>query len=85
MERHTDTSPEIEAVLIDGYRRMSPAEKLARVGALNRAVQQLALAGIRARHRGVSDREARLRLAALWLDRDTMMRVFGWDPEAEGY
>jgi hypothetical protein len=81
----TDTPPEIEAVLIQGYRRMSAAQKLERVCALNRTVQQMALAGIRARHGEISEREARLRLAALWLERDTMIRVFGWDPEVEGY
>ena len=85
MERLSDTSPEIEAILIDGYRRMSPTDKLARVRALNQAVQQMALAGIRARHGEISDREAQLRLGALWLGRETMVRVFGWDPEIEGY
>ena len=81
----TDTRPEIEAVPIDGYRRMTPAQKLARVCALNRSVQQMALAGIRARHGEISEREARLRLVSLWLGAETMRRVFGWDPEVEGY
>jgi hypothetical protein len=26
-----------------------------------------------------------LRLAALWLDHETMIRVFDWDPEIHGY
>jgi hypothetical protein len=33
----------------------------------------------------LSERELRLRLAALWLDRETMIDAFGWDPEVEGY
>ena len=52
---------------------------------LNRAADEMALAGIRMRHPEASDRELRLRLAALRLDRGTMVRVFGWDPEREGY
>ena len=39
-----DTDPAIKALLIEGYRRMSPSQKLERVRALTRAVQELALA-----------------------------------------
>lgn len=81
----SDTSPEVEAILLEGYRRMSPAEKLARVLDLNRAVEDLALARIRKEYGpGLSEREERLRLAALHLDRETMLRVFHWDPEVHG-
>ncbi len=80
-----DTSPQVEAMIIEGLRRMSPAEKLRRVVDLNRAVVQMARAGIRARYGDdLSEEELRLRLAALWLDRDTMIKAFGWDPEKEG-
>ncbi|HXU31293.1 MAG TPA: hypothetical protein VN851_12005 [Thermoanaerobaculia bacterium] len=65
---------------------MTPAEKLERVADLNRAVQQMALARIRAQYGpNLSEREERLRLGALWLDRETIIAVFGWDPEVEGY
>jgi hypothetical protein len=64
---------------------MTPAERMARVVSLNRALDQLARAGIRARHgEGLSEAEVRLRLAALRLDRQTMIRAFGWDPDAHG-
>jgi len=73
-------------ILLAGYRRMTPAEKLERVADLNRAVQQMALARIRAQYGpNLSEREERLRLGALWLDRETIIAVFGWDPEVEGY
>lgn len=81
-----DTPPEVEEILLERYRRMTPEEKLEQVVALNRAAQGMALARIRAQYGpGLSEREERLRLAALWLDRDTMIEVFGWDPEVEGY
>lgn len=81
----SDSSPAIEQFVIDGYRRMTPSDKLARVVALNSALEQLASAGIRARHGpDMSDRERRLRLAALRLDAPIMRDVFGWDPDVHG-
>ncbi len=82
----SDTSPDAERVLLEGYRRMSPREKLQRVVSLNRALEQLARARIRSKYgEHLSERELRLRLGALRLDRATMVRVFGWDPDVEGY
>ena len=80
-----DTSPYIQKILITGYRRMSPQQKLKRVSELTIAVQQLALVRIRKQYGALSEREQHLRLAALWLDRDIMIRVFHWDPQVEGY
>ena len=81
-----DTPPDVEALQIERYRRMSPAQKLALVGDLNLAVRQLAEARIRAQHGpDLTPRELRLRLASLHLDRETMIAAFGWDPEVEGY
>ena len=80
-----DTPPHIQKVLIAGYRNMTPREKMQRVTELNKAVQQLALARIRKQYGEISQREQRLRLAGLWLNRETMIRVFDWDPEKKGY
>jgi site-specific recombinase XerC len=80
-----DTTVEIERRQIEAWRAMSAAQKLAIVSQLSLATEELATAGIRMRHPGVSERELELRLGALRLDRDTMVRVFGWDPETEGY
>ena len=80
-----DTPPHIQKVLIAGYRRMTPREKMQRVSELNKAVQQFALARIRKQYGEISQREQRLRLAGLWLNRETMIRVFDWDPEKKGY
>ena len=80
-----DTLPHIQKILIAGYRSMTPREKMQRVTELNKAVQQLALARIRKQYGEISQREQRLRLAGLWLNRETMIRVFDWDPEKKGY
>lgn len=76
-----DTTPEVEALLIEGYRRMTPAAKLARVQALTLAVQELALLDVRRRYPEASPREQALRVAARWLPADLMRRAFGWDPD----
>ena len=80
-----DTPPEIEAILIEGYRRMSPAEKLERVRQLTMAVQELALLDVLRRHPDATPREQALRVASRWIDRNLMIQAFGWDVLKEGY
>ena len=65
-----DTPLDIEAQQLEGWRRMSPAQKAALVASLCRSVRELALAGIRERHPGASPREQFLRLAMLTLGTD---------------
>lgn len=65
---------------------MSPADRLARVASLNRALESLATARIRSRYgHDLPARELRLRLGALRIPREEMARVFGWDPAERGY
>jgi hypothetical protein len=81
-----DTQPEIEEMLLERYRRMSPLDRLRQVFELNYTVQGMAALRLQAQYGpDLSERELRLRLAALWLDRETMIEVYGWDPEVEGY
>lgn len=75
-----DTSRAAEEVQFALLRAMTPARKLAVFRDLNAAARRLAELGIRMRHPGASDREVFLRLAATWLDRETMRRAYGWDP-----
>lgn len=82
----TDTSQDAEKILIEGYRRMSPARKLERVYDLTEAINQMALLRIKRKWGdALTERELRMRLAALWLDRQTMISVFGYDPKESGY
>jgi hypothetical protein len=81
----TDTSPEAERFLIEGYRRMSPSDKLERVFSLNRMIEQLQRARLTADYGEMPEREMRLRLASLRLGRETMVKAFGWDPEEKGW
>lgn len=80
-----DTHPKIEAILIEGYRKMSASQKLERVCALTQAVQALALLDVRRRHPTADAREQALRVASRWIEPDLMLRAFGWDVRKEGY
>lgn len=64
---------------------MSAEQKLARVVDLTLTSKRLAETRIRAQYPDASDREVLLRLAALTLGRETVVRAFGWDPEQEGW
>ena len=59
--------------------------KKRQVDELTKAVQQLALTRILEQYGDISEREQQLRLAALWLPRETMVNLFQWDPEVKGY
>jgi len=80
-----DTAFDVERLLVEAYRRMPAWEKAHRVAEMLQALDTLALAGIAERHPQATEQEQRLRLAALRLDGDTMVRAFAWDPAVHGY
>ena len=81
----SDTSPEARRCLIEGYRRMTPTQKLQRVESLNRALVLLQKARIRAEYGDIPQEEMRMRLGALRLGRETMIKMFGSDPDEKGW
>jgi hypothetical protein len=80
-----DTSRESERLLIEAYRSMDSVEKVRRMTELSLGCREWARAGIRSRHPEADEREVEMRLLALRLDRDTMIRLFDWDPDERGY
>ncbi len=70
-----DSSPTVERLQIDAWRRMSPVHKARTVDGLTRTAQVLALAGIRRRHPGASERECFLRLSVLKLGSEATRRL----------
>jgi hypothetical protein len=81
----SDTSPDAARFLNEGFRRMTPTQKLRRVESLNRMLVKLSAARIRSQYGDIPADEMRLRLAALRLGRETMIRMFGWDPDEKGW
>ena len=72
-----DTSPDVRRVQKELYASMTPAEKLSRMSQLTVAANELALAGLRARHPDESRQDLLLRLARLRLGDDLVDRVYG--------
>ena len=71
-----DTSPEIERLQVERWRRMSAAEKAAIVSGLTQAAYELALAGVRHRHPHASPREQFLHLAIVTLGPDLARKAY---------
>lgn len=74
----SDTSIDAEQYLVRRYRSMSPAEKMKIFRQLCRASQELALAGLRARHPDASPGQLRMRLAATRLSPAALRDAFDW-------
>lgn len=72
-----DTSPEVEVALIERYRRMTPAQRAAKVASLTASAHAAALAGLRLAHPGATERELTLRLAARFIDPELLERAVG--------
>jgi len=77
----SDTSPEVEAIMLDRMRQMTGSEKWRMVAELNAAVRAMALAGLRQRYPHASEAELRRRLAGLLLGEELAERAYGPAPE----
>jgi hypothetical protein len=71
-----DTSADVEHLQIEAWRRMSPLEKTGIMSRATRDTVTLALAGIRQRHPGASERECFIRLAAFQLGPTLVRQVY---------
>jgi len=78
---YSDTTPEAMEVFLDVQRKMPPAQKIALVFAHTRMLFRMMEANVRALYPLADNREVFLRVTARHLDRDTMIRVYQWDPE----
>ena len=76
--RPLDTTEEAWSVVEQGIRRMTPAERVQRAISLTIFGHRLALANIRRLHPDEDDRKHQLRLAARYIDAETMQRAFGY-------
>ena len=85
MKPEPDTDSEAERVLIEMLRRAPTWKRAAQLSGLAHARNVLILADLRRRYPEAGAEELRKRLAARLLPREDVIRVFGWDPEAEGY
>jgi hypothetical protein len=80
-----DTDEATERRLIELTRQMSDDKKLRLLFDQIETGRQLSLAGLKNRYPWASQEELKKRYAALVLDRETVMKIYEWDPEKEGY
>lgn len=80
-EWYEDTDPKALEVFLELYRRMTPGERVARIFEMVEFQEGLQRSSVRSMYPAADEREIFLRLAARRLDRDTMIRVYGWDPD----
>ena len=81
----TDASANVDEMVVGCWRSMSVIERFEAVAALNDACDRMAEAGVQRRYPSAGDDEVRRRVIALWLGRDLMVDVYGWDPDIEGW
>jgi hypothetical protein len=77
----TDTDPRVLAVMFDLERKMPPEDKLAIALQMSAMLLGLAEAGVREMYPQASQRELLVRLALRHLDRDLVLRAYGWCPD----
>lgn len=81
VEGITDTDERSREVFLSALRNIPAGRKVEIVLDLTEVVLRLAEAGVRQLCPGTDEREVFLRPAARRLDRETMLRVYGWAPE----
>jgi hypothetical protein len=80
-----DTEVAAEQFLIERLRALPSWRKADMTSVSTRAACDLAMVGLRLRHPAASAAELRKRFAALTLGREAAIRLFGWDPERQGW
>lgn len=86
METHdTESDPEVERVLLKMIRCTPIWKRAQQLDGLINARRVLILTDLRRRYPQADAAELRRRLAARLLPREDVVRIFGWDPEKEGY
>jgi hypothetical protein len=78
----SDTDPKVLEVWFEMLRRMPLGQKLRMALDSSQMMMAFASAGVRLQYPNASEREIFLRSAARRLDRDTMINVYGWDPQS---
>ena len=80
----SDTDPKALEVFLDIHRKMPAARKIDMVFELTEMVLGAAKAAVRMQYPDADEREVFLRATARRLDRETMIRAYGWDPLEHG-
>jgi hypothetical protein len=80
-EWYSDTDPKALEVFLGRQRAMTATEKIEAVFQQNELLRSLSEARERQLHPDATDREIFLRVVAHRLDREVMLRMYGWYPD----
>lgn len=80
-----DTTPDAQRTQIELMRRLTPSQRLSLAFALTDTMRDLILANLRHQFPHANETEIRQRFIARVLPRAEVIRVYGFDPKAEGY
>ena len=80
-----DHPAETSRVLLDLLRQKSTAERIELAADTSECLSQLVEDAIRQRYPEADDEEVLCRFAVRWLGPEWAVRVYGWDPEREGW
>jgi hypothetical protein len=78
---HEETDPKALEAFIELHRRMTPGERVARIFEIVAFHEALLESSVSSMYPDADEREIFLRVAAKRLDRETMIKVYGWDPD----
>lgn len=77
------TDPKAFAKIVEIQRSLSTDQKLRTVLEASELVLRFYEMGVRHQYPDASDREVLVRVAARHLDRETVIKAYGWDPESD--
>ena len=80
-----DTTEDAQRKHFELMKRLTPEQRLSMAFALTDATRQLVLADLKHRYPDADSEELRRRFIARVLSRQDVIRVYGFDPKAEGY
>ena len=70
-----DTHPEVERILIEGYRKLSPTQRFRMTCGMMDSGRRQVIRGIRDREPHLTDAEFRYRFAQLWLGEEIAAKI----------
>ena len=81
----SDTHPDIERLMIEGMRKMTPAQKLRAIGSMGRFMKTAAFAEVRSRYPHATEHECWMRVISRSIPADLMLKAYAWDVKEKGY
>ena len=81
----SDTHPEIERRMIEGMRRLTPAQRIGAMSSMGRFMKGAAFAQVRRHFPDASERDCWMRVMSRSIPADLMLKAYGWDVREKGY